>query len=46
MTENQPWRDAGMPAGEVEISVGASSRDCRLNTTVKLEASEGNAIHS
>jgi beta-glucosidase len=35
-----------LPTGDVEISVGASSRDSRLSTTIKLEAGEGHAIHS
>jgi beta-glucosidase len=35
-----------LPAGEVEILVGASSRDVRQKTTVKLGTDERNAIHS
>lgn len=33
-----------LPTGDVEILVGASSRDRRLSTAVKLEAGEGNAV--
>jgi hypothetical protein len=34
------------PTADVEISVGASSRDSRLSTTINLEAGEGHAVQS
>jgi beta-glucosidase len=34
-----------LPTGEVEILVGASSRDFRQTTTVTLEASQPDAVH-